>query len=213
MSSPYFKRACFLAVLTVLIGGVSLLILRQNRALPPEPVAAIPETPLATFMLPDNYVFRQDDARWSSETIGETEDSLSAYGCTIASVAMAASNLTQSEITPLEMERRLSEADGFTSRGWLIWDKVSEATDGKVSARYFDSPNHGDINRCMAEGDYPVIKIKLYDSIIHWVAIVGTTKDQYLIRDPLIGGEENEPIELSERSRDIYAVRCISLAE
>jgi len=101
-------------------------------------------------------------------------------------------------ITPMELETRLTQAGGFTDRGWLIWDKVSEATDGKVAARYYDAP-----------GNYPVVKIKLYDSIIHWVAIVGTTKDQYLIRDPLVGGETDGPIELSDRSQDIFGVRCI----
>jgi len=190
----------------MLLSGAVVIMLVRNRPQTLVPVAVIPERPLATFMLPDEYMFRQDDVRWAGETIGETEDSL-------ASVAMAASNLTQSEITPMELEARLTEADGFTSRGWLIWDKVSEATGGKVSARYYDTPDHRDINRCMAEGNYPVVKIKLYDSIIHWVAIVGTTKDQYLIRDPLVGEADDRPIALSERSNDIFGVRCISLTE
>ena len=63
----------------------------------------------------------------------------------------------------------------------------------------------------MEDGNYPVVKIKLYDSIIHWVTIVGTTKNQYLIRDPLVGKSSDSPIELSERSSDIYGVRCIRL--
>ena len=84
------------------MGVASLLIILQDRARVRPPVDARHDRPQATFMLPDNYVFRQDDARWSGKRIGETEDSLSAYGCTIASVAMAASNLTQSEITPIK---------------------------------------------------------------------------------------------------------------
>ncbi len=219
MLSPRFTLAHKIAFLAVLLGGVSLAIILQDRARPADPIPVrlpenarpekLIETPQATFMLGDEYVFRQDDRRWSRETIGETEDTLSEYGCTIASVAMAASNLTQNEITPMELERRLTEADCFTNRGWLIWDKVSEATDGKVSARYYDAPDHRDIKSCLAAGNYPVVKIKLYESIIHWVAIVGTTKDQYLIRDPLVGSAEDAPIELSERSQDIFGVRCI----
>jgi len=61
----------------------------------------------------------------------------------------------------------------------------------------------------MAAGNYPVIKIKLYDSIVHWVMIIGTSKDEYLIRDPLIGEAADGPIALSTRSSDIYSVRCI----
>jgi len=211
MSASRFKPIQTVAFLTIICGALCLLAALYIRTPSPVAVDVRPEQPVATFMLQDKYVFRQDDTRWSGETIGQTEDSLSAYGCTIASVAMAASNLTQSEITPMEMEHRLTQTDGFTSRGLLIWDKVSEATDGKVSARYYDTPNHRDINSCMEDGNYPVVKIKIYDSIIHWVTIVGTTENQYLIRDPLVGKSSDSPIELSERSSDIYGVRCIRL--
>lgn len=208
MQSPRFKPIYLLSCLSICLSGFAIAYL-ITRGKPPAPVDARPDVPLATFMLPDNYVFRQDDGRWASETIGNTTDSLAAYGCTIASVAMAASNLMDSEITPIEMETRLTQVSGFTGRGWLIWDKVSEATNGQVSARYFDNPNHSDINSCMEAGNYPVVKIKLYDSIIHWVTIVGRTKDQYLIRDPLVGSKEDRPIKLSDRSQDIFGVRCI----
>ena len=161
-------------------------------------------------MLRDEYVFRQDDPKWASETIGDTTDTMERYGCTIASVALAASNLTQSEITPQALETRLSDVGGFTDRGWLIWDKITPATDGNIQAKYFDTPNHADIDACMKAGHYPILKIKLRGSIIHWVAVVGRTKDQYLIRDPLVGKATDGPIELSHRSDDIYGVRCIS---
>jgi len=91
----------------------------------------------------------------------------------------------------------------------LIWDKIKSATDGKVTAKYYDTPKHEDIETCMADGNYPVIKIKLHGSIIHWVGIVGTTKDDYLIRDPLVGNAHDAPIELSDRSDNIDGVRCI----
>lgn len=140
MSAPRFKSIYIIAGLAVCLGLAAMIAIHFARGQPADPVDARPDTSLPIFMLPDNYVFRQDDARWGGETIGETEDSLTAYGCTIASVAMAASNLTQSEITPMELETRLTQAGGFTDRGWLIWDKVSEATDGKVAARYYDAP-------------------------------------------------------------------------
>lgn len=209
-----FNRVKIIAVIVLVFSAALIFIGLQKRLRPPAPpIAAKPAKPVPTFMLPDNYSFRQDDTRWASETIGGTDDTLRAYGCTIASVAMSASNITQTEITPQMLEAKLSEVDGFTNRGWLIWDKVQVATDNQITVKYFDEPKHEDINTCMREGNYPVIKIKLYDSIIHWVTIVGTTKDQYLIRDPLVGGADDKPIELSERANDIYGVRCIMKVE
>ena len=203
--------------LTAVIGAVAvvllILICLQQRQRPTQAVPAQPTRPVPTFMLSDSFVYRQDDARWGAETIGSTEDSLRAYGCTIASVAMSASNLTQTEITPQVLEARLSDAGGFTNRGWLIWDKVEEATDNQVRAKYYDTPRHEDINSCMASGNYPVVKIKLYRSIIHWVMIVGTAEDEYLIRDPLVGAVTDGPIALSSRSGEIFGVRCIMKAE
>ncbi|MEP3891733.1 MAG: hypothetical protein ABJN69_14845 [Hellea sp.] len=161
-------------------------------------------------MMPDGYVYRQDDERWAADTIGNTSDTLGGYGCTIASVAMAASNLTGERVTPQRLNTKLSENGGFTDRGWLIWGEVKSATDGAVSARFFDKPDHQDINQCMDEGGYPVIKIILRQSIIHWVTIVGKSGDEYLIRDPLVGIETDLPVGLSSRSDKIHAVRCIN---
>ena len=210
---PFKTRVFALAAFSILLCGIFLAYKFATRNKPEQPIPAILSehpSPVPTMMLADDYIYRQDDSRWGHETIGETTDTMSAYGCTISSVALAASNLTQTEITPSMLQSRLSDAGGFTSRGWLIWDKVSEATDGKITAKYFDNPSHTDIEACIAEGNYPVIKIKLYDSIIHWVAIVGTTEDQYLIRDPLVGTANDAPIELSDRSEDILGVRCIA---
>lgn len=203
-------KLIYFALCLVVFTIVTLFILRGKN---PEPVdQALPESLQATFMMPDKYVYRQDDAAWAADTIGDTTDTLHAYGCTIASVAMATSNLTSKRITPQSLNAKLSEVGGFTDRGWLIWDKVKEATDSKISATYFDKPNHQDINQCMDEGGYPVIKIKLHESIIHWVKIVGKSNDEYLIRDPLVGTKTDPPIGLSSRSDKIHAVRCIKRA-
>lgn len=200
------KMNIFLFIFLILCGAMTALFLKPRNSVP---ISTRPETPLATFMLPDRYVFRQDDPLWSSDRIGETNDSMAAYGCTIASVAMAVSNLTNEKVTPQMMQQRLSEQQGFTSRGWLIWDKVSDATNGAARARYFNEARHENIKACIDADSYPVVKINLHGVVIHWVLIVGTTKDDYLIRDPLSGGQNDAPITLSSRSETIEGVRCI----
>lgn len=173
------------------------------------PISVKPEPPVPTFMLADNYAFRQDDARWGKLTIGTTTDSMRAYGCTISSVAMAASNLTGDEISPEHLMTKLTEEDGFTDRGWLIWGRLPAATDGRISARIHSQPDHGHIDRCMADGGYPVVKFLLGGQIVHWAVIVGTTEDDYLVRDPLQGSPQDPPLPLSDRTDKIHSVRCI----
>ena len=188
------------------------LYLPGCRSAPPESIEAVHTSSNVVFTLPDNYAYRQDNPIWANDKIGDTEDSLMAYGCTISGVAMAASNLTQTNITPQMLNRNLSNAGGFTDRGWLIWSKVAEVTDGKVTAEYYDTPSHENIRSCMDGGGYPLLKIHLPGQIVHWVTVVGNTQKQYLIRDPLSGGPNDPPIELSERSDKILAVRCVALA-
>jgi len=162
-------------------------------------------------MLADNYSYRQDDPIWASDKIGATSDSLGHFGCTIASVSVAASNLLGTEITPEDMNTRLSDVNGFTNRGWLVWKHVETATDGQIRAALDPKPSHEAINQCMLADGYPVIKIKLGGEVIHWVVIVGRADNDYLIRDPLVGTAKDEPIQLSSRSENIYASRCVTL--
>lgn len=112
------KLLRILILLTVLSAVAAALLYMRSKK--PEPIEARPAAPTATFMLPDDYVFRQDDSRWGQFTIGETTDTMRAYGCTLSSVAMAVSNLTDETVTPGELVTRLNTLDGFTDRGWLI---------------------------------------------------------------------------------------------
>ncbi len=172
-------------------------------------VPATPEAPVPTFMLPDNYVFRQDDPRWAGDRIDETEDRMAGYGCTISSVAMAASNLMGEEITAGDMQTRLSAHNGFTDRGWLIWSALPKATNGQIQARIYRQPDHTNIQSCMDKGHYPLIKIFLGGKIVHWVLIVGATETDYLVRDPLYGTATDAPVPLTSRADKIHALRCI----
>jgi len=206
-----------LAVLLVILTQYQKNSAPENRVKRPQPAANLtanlpPKPPVKlTVALPDNYAFRQDDPRWGARKLGKTKDSLSEYGCTVTSVAMAVSNLLKTEISPAEMNTRLTKVDGYTSSGWLIWRHVGTATKGKLRAVMNTNPSHAAIKQCMQEGGYPIIKIDLDQRINHWVVIVGKSKDDYYIRDPRIGKTDDAPIPLSSRSDYIYATRCVSL--
>ena len=80
-------KLIYLGLCLVVIALIAGFILNTK---PSEPVNhTVPEDMQASFMMPDEYVYRQDDTLWAADTIGDTSDTLYAYGCTVASVAMA----------------------------------------------------------------------------------------------------------------------------
>ena len=205
-----------LAIIVLLIGALALIwCLNQQsppisvkRTVPAEKEVPAAQPPIVTSMLADNYHFRQDDDRWAQDHIGDTEDTMGLYGCTISAVAMAASNLLGKEYTPGELNKDLSQADGFTDRGWLIWAALPNVTDNKISALMYNQADHTHIKSCMDDGHYPIVKIFLNGSYVHWVLVVGTTENDYLIRDPFLDADEG-PTRLSERADKIHSIRCI----
>jgi len=205
---PLKQTFILLFVLAILLALLSAY--KKNQTTLSEIRQARPTANL-TVALPDDYAFRQDDPRWGADKLGTTNDSLSQYGCTLTSVAIAASNLLKTEISPGEMNTRLTNAKGYTDSGWLIWRRVGTVTNGKLRAAMSTAPSHAAITGCMQEGGYPIIKIDRDQRINHWVVIVGKSEDDYYIRDPRVGNAHDAAIPLSSRSRHIYAVRCVSL--
>jgi len=158
--------------------------------------------------LPDNYNWQQRDSRWQAQRLGEREQAgtLGEYGCTVSAIANAVSNLGF-ELTPQQLNQRLTEKGGFNERGWLIWDAIEAATDGTMQATVFSSPTRTDIDRCLSKEQYPIVKYLIGGLIQHWVTVVAKQNGHYLIRDPLI--DNKEPITLSSRTPIILSVRCV----
>ena len=62
---------------------------------------------------------------------------------------------------PSDLNRRLTQADSFTPRGWLIWDGIRKVTDGQAKARFYKSVDAGLINQCIVDGYYPLVQFYL----------------------------------------------------
>ena len=186
----------------------------KNKAPQAAPDIQPPGAPMSSspqyISLPDKYAYRQDDDRWRLDALGYSRDRMQDYGCTVTAVANAISNLSGQSMTPQELNDKLAPAGGYTNRSWLIWDKIQQVTNGDITVEYYDTFDHASIGQCMGDGGYPVIKIKLASGIIHWVLIVAQTKNDYLIRDPLVGSRTDKPIYLSTRTDGIQALRCVN---
>jgi len=154
----------------------------------------------------DGAHYLQADPRWASDTIGGSGESLSAVGCTIYSVAMAASRLGH-EISPQELNAKLIGAGGYTDRGWVIWSKIHDATDGRIDVRVPSRMTHADLDDAIGSGTVPVVKFFLPGGIPHWVVIVGKSGHEYLVRDPL---DSTKKVSLlSDKTNKIVSVRYV----
>jgi ABC-type bacteriocin/lantibiotic exporter with double-glycine peptidase domain len=151
--------------------------------------------------------YLQNDPRWASDTIGGSRETLSQAGCAISSVAMAASYLHY-EISPKELNARLIQNNGYTARGWIIWSKVAEATDGTIQVNMTSHISYSEIDWAINQGQIPIVKFHLSNGAPHWAPIVGKKGNEYLIRDPF--DQSKQVVPLSTRTNKILSVRYVT---
>lgn len=167
-------------------------------------------TPIPSGLLPDRTAFMQDDPRWGKDRLGPTKASMAAEGCVITSVAMALGNLGF-PTNPGDLNKRLTATDNFTPRGWLIWNGVSDVTDGAAKAHYYDTVSEPLIQSCIARGDYPLVRFTLANGRSHWAMILGRTSQGFYMRDPL--RDSKGPLLFPRDASAFEALRCIGLAD
>lgn len=151
-------------------------------------------------------LFLQADPRWGNDTIGGSGETLSAVGCTVSCLSMAATQLGV-PLNPGELNAKLKEAGGYTERGWLKWDVASAVLGDPVDIRVPRRPSHDRIDAGLEAGDLIVAKILLWASVPHWVLIVGKQGNEYLVKNPLAREERLQ--RLSELSDTIEAIRIV----
>ena len=67
------------------------------------------------------------------------------------------------------------------ARGWLIWGKVAEATEGRIGVEVCSVPTHEGMDRCLQAGNIPVVKFFLPSGAPHWGVVVGKSGQDYLV--------------------------------
>ena len=172
---------------------------RTEVRLSPTSLDAVPR-----FALPVDPIHLQADPKWGSAKIGGSGEAMRRVGCTICCLSMA---LTHHGIPvdPMGLNEKLKEANGFTYRGWVIWDAVRRVSDGTVSIVIPEIPTNEDIEGALDEGNPVLVKVLLKSGIQHWVLLVGRDQQEYLMKDPL--GDGTSLGRLSSIGSDILAVR------
>jgi len=131
-------------------------------------------------------LFRQNDPRWGSEQLAETEGTIGSEGCAVSSAAMvlAAYGI---DTDPPRLNRFLVEHGGYTPQGWIYWEKAAELEPGRARHVYEDLPTYWEIDRNLARGNPVIVRLRLPSRTTHFVVLAGKEGFDYLVRDPGAG--------------------------
>jgi len=129
-------------------------------------------------------------------------------GCLVTATSMALANLGF-QTNPSDLNARLTQADSFTPRGWLIWDGIRKVTGGRAEAQFYDHVSERQIDSCMMSGDYPLVQFYLPNGRSHWAMILKRDARGYHMRDPLRSSKK--PLIFPRSSDAFKAVRCVGL--
>jgi hypothetical protein len=201
------KRRLFIVAVSLMAVAGAVVFLHSRRMQDIIPINSSGGSIIDIPASEEGVFYLQGDPRWATDTVGGSKETLSAVGCTICSVAMAAEILGYN-VTPKELNAALIEKGGYTGRGWLIWSKVKQATNGKIIVEVPSRLLHSDIEKELLSGSIPVVKFYLSAGIPHWVTIVGKSRGEYLVRDPL-----NKALKvkvLSDMAEQIVSVRYVT---
>jgi hypothetical protein len=201
------KRTTKQLALLLVVGLAFCLIWgRDRRRAAPEPIPSSGGAALDLPVASAGIHFLQGDSRWADDTIGGSGESLAAVGCTVCAVAMAASQLG-CDMTPGELNAALVQCSGYTKHGWIIWSKVSPASQDRIRVRVPARLTHAEIDQSLQAGGVPIVKFYLPSGISHWVPIVGKDGTDYLIRDSM--DLETQVVPLTKRTAAIASVRYV----
>ncbi|TBR17336.1 hypothetical protein EPO15_17125 [bacterium] len=175
---------------------------RTEVRLPASAVEAVPRKALAV-----EPIYLQTDPRWASEGLGGGFEPLRYVGCTVCALSMALAH-HGIPMDPTTLNRRLTESEGFTRRGWVKWDALRRVTADRVQVLLPSRPTNRDIETALAAGNPVLVKVLLRSGFQHWVLLVGRDGRDYLMKDPLGDGRTLQP--LSTLGSDILAVRIVA---
>lgn len=161
------------------------------------------------YALLDRAIYNQKDKRWAKDTLGNTKDSMAAYGCLVTATAMALTNLGF-QTNPKDFNARMSQVGGFNARGWMVWSGIEKVTDGKATFKFYDTVSDEIIEGCLADGFYPLARFILPNGRDHWSMIVGKSDKGFHMRDPLRVSEH--PLIFPRGSDAFKSVRCVGMA-
>lgn len=147
--------------------------------------------------------YLQGDPAWGQVTIGGSNETLAAVGCTVCCIAMGLTGLGH-PMTPDQVCESLKANGGFTDNGHVIWGKVGDLTDGSVEMATVET-DLNQIDRELTAGRPVMVKVMLGDRFQHWVLVVSKDGQEYLAIESL--NQSRQLVPVSSLSDTIESVR------
>lgn len=192
-----------------LLGAFAAATLTTWLLLRTPPDKSIPATggqTLTATNFPLEPYYLQTDSPWRDQTVGGSDEPLATVGCTVCCVSMALAQFGF-DINPGILNSGLKQEGGYTRRGYLIWSTVSTLVSNKIEILTPDRLSHTLIDSSLREGNPVLAKVILWQSLPHWVLIVGKENNEYLIKNPL--DKQRQIAKLSALAPRIESIRIV----
>jgi len=133
--------------------------------------------------------YSQNDRKWSSVKLGNSNLTIGGYGCTITSLANLLKSMGQ-PYNPSEVNNKLRDVKGFAKDKYgneclVIWSKIEKAFPMLKFVKRAYNYNNVEVAWWVYARRTPVMVECQVKNYRHWVLFIGNRK----MVDPLIGGE------------------------
>ncbi len=146
--------------------------------------------------------FRQDDARWHSDALGNSDYTMEKSGCITTCIASAVS-CGLDEVTPGDLNKIFSENSVYDAEGNLEWQKLENIG---YRADVLPSVSSDEIYNYLKNCQFPILRVRVNGfGSFHYVLVVGIENGEYICMDPL----KDSLTPLSDYWNRVYAVRVV----
>lgn len=135
--------------------------------------------------IPKNVEFNlQNDIRWKNDLMGTTNFNMGGHGCLVSVLATSFSELGV-KVDAGMLNKEFSDKGIYDHNGEVIWFKINEKYP-EIKYRYGRVFYSKLFEKELEEGKLPIVMVKYKKTgVYHWVLMVGSYKDDFLIIDPL----------------------------
>jgi len=132
---------------------------------------------LVALTLTLNYpLFKQCDAKWASERLGTSPNTICSAGCLMSSAAMALNTAGNNQINPSSLNKWLTENSGYVQGDLFVWASIER---WGVTFKGFIS--NGQIKDYIDAGFVVILNV---NNGGHWVLATGYNGDSINVNDP-----------------------------
>lgn len=156
---------------------------------------------------PKIVCYKQKDARWEKDTLGDSAYTLGGSGCLVSCMASIYSLEQNTNMTPQDLNQLYSD-HGVYQDGNVMWEQL--ASFHITTERLNHGFDAGMIESYLEKGVYPIVRVEVPITCRpHYVLIVGARDGDFLCMDPL----DDHITTLSKYWNRIYAVRIFTTLE